>query len=88
MLIHCAVFGGEIALVAAGSNGKFVAQLQQCSGPRVHVRRTGQIKNFRLMNHLLYDKFKRRYLLVGCVGEKSDELLQKLDVVEQQPGWM
>ena len=63
-------------------------ELQQCSGPRVHVRRTGQIQNFRLMNHLLYDKFKRRYLLVGCVGEKSDELLQKLDVVEQQPGWM
>ena len=63
-------------------------QLQKCSGPRVHVRRTGQIKNFHLMNHLLYDKFKRRYLLVGCVGEKSDELLNKLDVAEQQPGWM
>ena len=62
--------------------------IQQCSGPRVHVRRTGQIQNFRLMSHLLYDKFKRRYLLVGCVGEKSDELLEKLDVKQQQPGWM
>jgi hypothetical protein len=62
--------------------------IQQCSGPRVHVRRTGQIENFRLMNHLLYDKFKRRYLLVGCVGEKSDELLAKLDKKQQQPGWM
>ena len=62
--------------------------IQQCSGPRVHVRRTGQIENFRLMNHLLYDKFKRRYLLVGCVGEKSDELLSKLDIKQQQPGWM
>jgi hypothetical protein len=62
--------------------------VQECSGPRVHVRRTGQIENFRLMNHLLYDKFKRRYLLVGCVGEKSDELLNKMDVKEQQPGWM
>ena len=40
------------------------------------------------MNHLLYDKFKRRYLLVGCVGEKSDELLAKLDKKQQQPGWM
>jgi len=63
-------------------------QLQQCNGPRVHVRRTGQIQNFRLMNHLLYDKFKRRYLLVGCVGEKSDELLRRLDIKQQQPGWM
>ena len=62
--------------------------IQECSGPRVHVRRTGQIENFRLMKHLMYDKFKRRYLLVGCVGEKSDELLDKLDVKEQQPGWM
>ena len=62
--------------------------VQPCSGPRVHVRRTGQIENFRLMNHLMYDKFKRRYMLVGCVGEKSDELLDKLDVKEQQPGWM
>ena len=62
--------------------------IQECSGPRVHVRRTGQIENFRLMNHLLYDKFKRRYLLVGCVGEKSDELLNKLDKKQQQPGWM
>ena len=40
------------------------------------------------MNHLMYDKFKRRYLLVGCVGEKSDELLEKLDIKRQQPGWM
>ena len=62
--------------------------VQECSGPRVHVRRTGQIENFRLMNHFMYDKFKRRYMLVGCVGEKSDELLDKLDVKEQQPGWM
>ena len=62
--------------------------VQECSGPRVHVRRTGQIENFRLMNHFMYDRFKRRYMLVGCVGEKSDELLDKLDVKEQQPGWM
>jgi len=62
--------------------------IQECSGPRVHVRRTGQIENFRLMNHLLYDKFKRRYMLVGCVGERSDELLDKLDIQQQQPGWM
>ena len=62
--------------------------IQQCSGPRVHVRRTSQIEHFRLMNHLMYDKFKRRYLLVGCVGEGSDELLKKLEKEQQQPGWM
>ena len=61
--------------------------IQRCDGPRFHVKRTGQIENFRLMNHLIYDRFKRRYLLVGCVGEKTDALLQRLDNQRQRPGW-
>jgi len=61
--------------------------LQVCDGPRVHVHHTGQIENFRLMNHFVYDRFKKSYMLVGCVGEKSDELLQKLDNRRQMPGW-
>ncbi len=62
-------------------------KLHKCHGPRVHVHHTGQIENFRLMHHFIYDHFKRRYLLVGCVGEKSDELLKKLDIRHQRPGW-
>lgn len=62
--------------------------IQECSGPRVHVRRTGQIENFHLLDHFIYDRFKRRYLLVGCVGEGAEELLKKLDKKQQQPGWM
>lgn len=62
-------------------------QIQQCDGPRFHIKRTGQIENFHLMNHLIYDRFKHRYLLVGCVGEKSEELLQRLDDQRQRPGW-
>jgi len=62
-------------------------KIQQCSGPRIHVRRTSQIQNFRLLDHFIYDKFKRRYLLVGCVGENSEELLKTLDIYRQQPGW-
>ena len=62
-------------------------KLHKCTGPRIHVSRTGQIENFRLMNHLIYDRFKRRYLLVGCVGEKSDEILARLDNERQRPGW-
>ena len=61
--------------------------VQVCDGPRIHVHRTGQIENFRLMNHFIYDRFKKRYVLVGCVGEKSDELLEKLDNRRQRPGW-
>ena len=61
--------------------------IQPCDGPRVHVSHTGLIENFRLMNHFIYDRFKKRYMLVGCVGERSDELLQKLDIQRQRPGW-
>lgn len=62
-------------------------RVHKCNGPRIHVHHTGQIENFHLMHHFLYDKFKRRYLLVGCVGEKSEELLKKLDIKQQRPGW-
>lgn len=62
--------------------------VHECSGPRVHVRRTGQIENFHLLDHFIYDRFKRRYLLVGCVGEGAEDLLKKLDKKQQQPGWM
>ena len=61
--------------------------IQECDGPRIHVRRTGQIKGFRLMHHFIYDRFTRRYMLVGCVGENSEELLRSLDVKRQRPGW-
>jgi len=62
-------------------------RIQPCSGPRIHVPRTSHIQGFRLLDHLIYDQFKRRYLLVGCVGEKSEELLKTLDNHVQQPGW-
>ena len=62
-------------------------RVHKCTGPRIHVHRTGQIENFRLMHHLIYDPFKRRYMLVGCVGEGSDEVLKRLDNQNQRPGW-
>ena len=62
-------------------------RIHKCNGPRIHVHRTGQIQNFRLMHHLIYDRFKRRYMLVGCVGEGSDEVLKRLDNQHQGPGW-
>lgn len=62
-------------------------RIHKCNGPRIHVHHTGQIKNFRLMHHFIYDRFKKRYLLVGCVGEHSDYLLKRLDNRHQRPGW-
>ncbi len=62
-------------------------KVHKCNGPRIHVHRTGQIQNFHLMHHLIYDRFKRRYVLVGCVGEGSDKILERLDNQHQRPGW-
>ena len=61
--------------------------IHKCNGPRIHVHHTGQIENFHLMHHFLYDRFKRRHLLVGCVGEGSEELLRRLENHSQRPGW-
>ncbi len=57
-------------------------KLHPCTGPRIHVSRTGQIENFHLLNHFIYDRFGHRYLLVGCVGKNAEKNLQVLD--EQQ----
>ncbi len=59
-------------------NGK----LHYCTGPRIHVSHTGQIENFHLLNHFVYDRFSHNWMLVGCVGKNAERLLQKLD--EQQ----
>ena len=55
-----------------------------CTGPRIHVSRTGLVKNFHLLHHFIYDRFTKRYLLVGCVGENAEENLEKLDLLEEK----
>ena len=59
-------------------------QTHPCTGPRIHVTRTGQIENFHLLNHFIYDQLTKRYLLVGCVGEDAEKNLQKLDNLHQR----
>jgi len=58
-------------------------QLHRCTGPRIHVTHTGQIENFHLLHHFIYDRFGRRYLLVGCVGKDAEENLRKLDAQQK-----
>ena len=53
--------------------------LQECTGPRIHVSSTGKIENFKLLHHFIYNRFSNKYLLVGCVGKNALENLQKLD---------
>ena len=56
--------------------------VHRCTGPRTHVRHTGQIKEFHLLHHFIYDADTKRYLMVGCVGEGAEELLNSLDTAQ------
>ena len=58
-------------------------QTHFCTGPRIHVSRTGMIENFHLLNHFIHDRFNHRCLLVGCVGENAEANLQKLDLQQK-----
>lgn len=46
-------------------------QRHYCTGPRMHVRTTGEISNFRLHPEILVEEITGRYLLVGLVGTPS-----------------
>lgn len=44
----------------------------QCSGPRLHVRNTSEIKVFRLLQRFIYDEKTDTYCLVGMLRNKGD----------------
>jgi len=62
-------------------------RVHYCTGPRIHVHHTGQVENFHLLTHFIYDRFKHRYIMAGCVGEDAHEQIQHLDLKQQRPGW-
>lgn len=52
--------------------------LHRCTGPRMHVARTGQIEHFRLLKEIYHDVLNNRYCLVGLVG--GDESSNTRDI--------
>ncbi len=44
-----------------------------CTGPRIHVRKTGDIKGFHLIKEFKYDPRQRLFLLAGLVGAKTQK---------------
>lgn len=45
--------------------------LHHCTGPRMHVRSTGEIGKFTLLKEFPYDSVTDRYLMVGLVGKHA-----------------
>jgi len=53
--------------------------LHHCTGPRIHVRSTGEIEVFNLLERILYDSHADRYLLVGLVGKRGQTIDEDLN---------
>jgi hypothetical protein len=53
--------------------------IQPCTGPRLHVTRTGMIQDFHLLYRFIHDRRNNQYLLVGCVGERNLDYIRKLN---------
>lgn len=54
-------------------NIKIGCSLWGCTGPRLHVRKTGEIEGFRLLKEFMWDPIKKLHILVGFVGEENGE---------------
>ena len=46
----------------------------KCAGPRIHVRSTAEVENFRLLREIFHDSMRGEYLLVGLVGDGEQEV--------------
>ncbi|MDR3600554.1 MAG: alanine-tRNA synthetase second additional domain-containing protein [Desulfosporosinus sp.] len=44
--------------------------LYPCTGPRIHMRRTGEIKGFHLLKEFRFDPIAQLYTIAGIVGEE------------------
>ena len=53
--------------------------VQPCTGPRLHVSRTGMIKDFHLLYRFIHDPRENKYMLIGCVGERNLDYIRKLN---------
>ena len=52
-----------------------------CTGPRMHVKNTGEIENFTLLDELLFDPISKTYMLIGLVGNASEQRISDLNQI-------
>lgn len=49
-------------------------RIKLCTGPRLHVKNTQEIEEFRLHKELIYDEHTNTYLIVGMIGREDEPL--------------
>ncbi len=62
----------DLPITVAGNNGIAMGDhTLPCTGQRIHVRRTGEIQNFRLVRRFSYHPIFQEYMLIGIVGPRE-----------------
>lgn len=56
-----------------------------CTGPRLHVRKTGDIKGFRLLKDFKWDPIEKLHILAGLVGEADTKEDQPFPLLQAPP---
>lgn len=65
------MIGRDLTINPAGNRKITIGEMSlHCTGPRLHVRSTGEIKNFRLGKEYLRDPLTGIYSIVGKVGNE------------------
>jgi len=55
--------------------------IMECTGPRVHVKSTGEIENLHIFSQLKLDPRTKEYMLIGTVGKPQTAGIE--DIVQQ-----
>ena len=67
------IISRDLTITPAGNRSITIGdEPLHCTGPRLHLRSTGEIKNFRLGKDYLHDPDSGMYSIVGIVGGPSD----------------
>ncbi len=70
------VISQDLPLTPAGEKRICIGEERfRCTGPRIHVRSTGEIKNFRLLKDYVFDPLTEEYGIVGLVGDEPRSFL-------------
>lgn len=64
------------SLIRIGEDDEF-----HCTGPRIHVKNTREIENFRIFKDFRYDSISKVYALVGLVGNDKSVDISDLNKV-------
>lgn len=51
---------------------KIGEEVRECTGPRIHMKRTGEIRGFHLLKEFRWDPVRKLYVVAGLVGRREE----------------